>query len=66
MVWYIVADVGQNRYSYETLKTHVTEVLKSLENRTDLFEQLLLSYPKRIEAVRKANGEHTDYTEQQI
>jgi hypothetical protein len=40
---------------------HVTEDLKSLENRTDLFEQLLFSYPKRIEAVRKANGGHTDY-----
>jgi hypothetical protein len=26
-----------------------------------LFEQLLFSYPKRIEAVRKANGGHTDY-----
>ena len=57
----IIADVGPNRYSYETLKAHVEEVLKSLENRTDLFEQLLLSYPNRLEAVRQANGGHTDY-----
>ena len=57
----IIADVGLNRYSYETLKAHVEEVLKSLENRTDLFEQLLLSYPNRLEAVRQANGGHTDY-----
>ncbi len=54
-------DVGPNRYSYETLKTHIEEVLKSLENRTNLFEQLLLSYPKRFEAVRQANGGQTDY-----
>jgi hypothetical protein len=33
---------------YETLKNQVIDVLKSLENKTVLFESLLLSYPERL------------------
>ena len=36
-------------------------ITKSLENDTELFETLLLSYPERLDAVRRANGGHTEY-----
>ncbi len=57
----MVAETGNNRFSLPTLTKHVTEVLKSLENDTELFETLLLSYPERLDAVRRANGGHTEY-----
>ena len=52
---------GQGRYSVETLKKNLISVLESLENRTELFEDLLCSYPSRLRAVRDANGDHTSY-----
>jgi hypothetical protein len=57
----MVAEIGINKYSLSTLIKHVTEVLKSLESDTELFETLLLSYPERLDAVRRANGCHTKY-----
>jgi hypothetical protein len=53
----MVAETGINKYSLSTLTKHVTEVLKSLENDTELFETLLLFYPER----RRPNGGHTEY-----
>ena len=57
----MLEETGSNRFSYDTLLRHVTDVLKSLENRTQLFVDLLSSYPERIKAVIAANGKHTDY-----
>ncbi len=57
----MVAETGINKYSLSTLTKHVTEVLKSLENDTELFKTLLLSYPERLDAVRRAIGGHTEY-----
>ncbi len=50
-----------NRFSYDVLPRHVKDVLTSLENRTELFQNLLYSYPDRIKAVLAANGKHTNY-----
>ena len=36
-------------------------ITKSLENDTELFETLLLSYQEKLDAVRRANGGHTEY-----
>ena len=52
---------GPGRYSVETLKKNLVRVLERLENRIELFEDLLCSYPSRLEAVRKARGQHTGY-----
>ncbi len=52
---------GLGRYSVETLNKNLEIVLKDLENRTELFEDLLCSYPSRLEAVRAAQGQHTPY-----
>lgn len=52
---------GPGRYSVETLKRNLEIVLESLENRTELFEDLLCSYPSRLDAVRTAHGQHTPY-----
>jgi len=52
---------GPGRYSVETLKKNLEAVLEDLENRTELFEDLLCSYPSRFDAVRKAHGQHTGY-----
>ena len=52
---------GKGRYSYETLKINLISVLEGLEDRTDLFENLLCSYPSRLKAVREAHGQHTAY-----
>ena len=57
----MLQEQGQNRYSVETLRRNLENVLRSLENRTELFEDLLCSYPSRLNAVRRANGGHTDY-----
>lgn len=45
-------------FHFPTLKIHVTEVLKSLENDIQLLETLLLSYPERLDSVRRANSGH--------
>jgi hypothetical protein len=44
-----------------TLRRHVEDVLRGLESRVELFEDLLRSYPDRLEAVKKANSRHNDY-----
>jgi hypothetical protein len=48
-------------YSYETLRKNLISVLKSLENRKELFENLLCSYSTRFKAVRDARSQHIDY-----
>ena len=50
-----------SRYLEETLKMHISDVLKNMETDTDSFETLLCSYPSRLREVKKANGRHTDY-----
>jgi len=57
----VVSESGPGRYSVETLRKNLTEVLESLEDETELFENLLCSYPARLKAVRDARGQHTDY-----
>ena len=57
----MVHERGQGRYSRETLVRNIREVLIEMEFSTDLFEKLLLAYPRRIEAVREANGGHTKH-----
>ena len=52
---------GKGRYSVETLKKNVEIVLRNVQNRTHLFEDLLCSYPSRLKAVRDCNGQHTNY-----
>ncbi len=41
----VLEETGSNRFSYDTLLQHVTNVFKSVENRTQLFVNLLCSYP---------------------
>jgi transposase len=57
----MIQEHGPGRYSVETLKKNLIEVLESLEDKTELFENLLCSYPSRLKAVRDARGQHTDY-----
>ena len=52
---------GPGRYSEATLKTNLEIVLSELQNDIELFERLLLSYPKRLEAVKAAFGGNTDF-----
>jgi len=57
----MIQEEGLNRYSIETLKKNLIAVLKSLENRTELFENLLCSYPARLKAIRDVGGQHTNF-----
>ncbi len=57
----MLSEPGHNRYLEETLKMHISDVLKNMETDTDLFETLLCSYPSRLRAVKKAKSRHTDY-----
>ncbi len=57
----MLTETGSDRYSEETLKNHIIDVLQNMETDTELFENLLCSYPSRLRAVKKANGGHTDY-----
>ncbi|CAF3799088.1 unnamed protein product [Rotaria sp. Silwood1] len=57
----MLSEPGHSRYLEETLKMHISDVLKNMETDTDLFETLLCSYPSRLRAVKNANGRHTDY-----
>ena len=57
----MIEEQGPGRYSVDTLKRNLVEVLESLEDKTELFENLLCSYPDRLKAVRDARGQHTDY-----
>ena len=45
----------------ETLMNALTEVLTGMENDSQLFQKLLHSFPARLEAVRAAQGGHTNY-----
>lgn len=57
----MLKESGQGRYSKETLQRNLENVLRSLENREDLFLNLLCSYPNRFKAVLRAQGGHTEY-----
>jgi len=57
----MLSETGSDRYSEETLKNHIMDVLQNMENDTELFESHLCSYPSRLHAVKKANDGHTDY-----
>jgi hypothetical protein len=57
----MLSEPGHSRYLEETLKMHISDVLKNMETDTDLFETLLCSYLSRLRAVKNANGRHTDY-----
>ena len=57
----MIQEEGRGRYSVETLRKNLIDVLESLEDKTELFENLLCSYPARLRAVRDARGQHTDY-----
>lgn len=57
----MIQERGPGRYSAETLRRNLIEVLESLEDRTELFEALLCSYPARLKAVRDARGQHTNF-----
>ncbi|CAF4494636.1 unnamed protein product, partial [Rotaria sp. Silwood2] len=46
----ILSEPGHSRYLEETLKMHISHVLKNMETDTDLFETLLCSYPSRLRA----------------
>ena len=57
----MIQEEGCNRYSIETLKKNLITVLESLENRTELFESLLCSYPAGLKAIRDVGGQHTNF-----
>ena len=57
----MLSETGHNRYSDDSLKKHIADVLTGMEKNTELFEALLCSYPSRIRTVKSANGPHTDY-----
>jgi hypothetical protein len=57
----MLQESGPGRYSTETLRQNLENVLKNLENDTDLFERLLCPYPDSFKAVLKSNGGHTEY-----
>ncbi|CAF1491778.1 unnamed protein product, partial [Didymodactylos carnosus] len=57
----MLSETGSDRYSEETLKKYIVDVLQNMETDTELFENRLRSYPSRLRAVKKANGGHTDY-----
>ena len=50
---------GENTYSKEVLREMITSVLAEMEHSTDLFEKLLLKYPKRLTAVEETHGGQT-------
>jgi hypothetical protein len=57
----MLSETGRERFSQETLKGHIKEVLREFETNTELFVNFLCSYPSRISAVIAANDGHTDY-----
>lgn len=50
-----------NLCSVETLKKFLMGVLKSSEDRTELFEDLLCSYPACLKAVRDTGGQRKNF-----
>ena len=57
----MIVERGPDRYSRETLHSHLEQVLRDMEWDTDLFANLLSNYPDRLRAVREANGGHTNF-----
>ena len=57
----MLSERGGNKTCMTRLKKHITATLQELEYDTELFQALLTSYPRRIEAVKNAEGGHTDY-----
>jgi hypothetical protein len=57
----MLSEDRQNRYNYDILKTNVENILKDLENDTDLFIDLLCSMRKRFDALKAAGGGHTNF-----
>lgn len=51
----------QNRYNHDILKANLENTLNNLENDTDLFVNLLCSMRKRFDALRAAQGGHTNF-----
>ena len=51
----------KNRMNLGILSSHVHNVLKDLESETKLFENLLLSMERRLEAAKQAHVGHTEY-----
>jgi len=52
---------ADGRNSRETLVRVLTDVLRSMENETELFRTLLKSYPKRVALVKAAGGRSVNY-----
>jgi hypothetical protein len=57
----LLLETVENRYKQEILEKHLIDVLNDMESNVELFENLLCSYPSRLQAVRNAIGRHTDY-----
>ena len=57
----MLAENGKGRYSQAALIRNLQSVLAELAENNELFEDLLLSYPKRLQAVQLAGGSHTSY-----
>ena len=50
-----------DRSKTAVLKQTLNAVLEEMSKDTELFEKLLKSYPRRMAAVKAANGAHTEY-----
>ena len=50
-----------DRSNPAVLKQTLNAVLEEMSKDTELFEKLLKSYPRRMAAVKAANGAHTEY-----
>ena len=48
-------------HTVETLKKNLIAILEGLEDRTELFQDLLCPYPARLKAVREARGQDTNF-----
>lgn len=57
----MVAESGVDCYSRHTLLAHFEEELRDVKCATDMFEKLLRSCPKRLNAVQHPKGGHTTY-----
>jgi len=57
----MLSETEANRFSAVTLRRHAEDVFCGFEIRTELFQDLVRSYPDRIETVKKANGRDTNY-----
>ena len=51
----------KNRMNLGNLSSQVHNALKDLESEAELFENLLLSMERHLEAVTQARGGHTEY-----